>query len=262
MNKTMLDLAWIESLLVKAVARATEAGFECRKKGIYGKAADRHLGDVIEAILCAAADYPVVCEEDASSHPLLGCDGHAFLVDPIDGTEGFDRGDPEFAHQAAFIARGHPVAAAIACPGYGWLFSGNRSACGVRLRNLAPNGTVGANARKLPAGIKACRRAVIGQSELTAPVLERLKSLGMEELMMADSAVAFGHLLTGNADIFLRTRPNRVWDVASGHALVVIQGGGLLGLDGAQLIYADASLHIRGFVAYSAAVWQGDSRRA
>lgn len=250
-----LDLPGIEAVLVAAVAQATRSGAECRRAARTGTEADRFVARSIRAVLGQYPDIRVVCEEDPASHDALSQLDHAFLVDPIDGSEGFDRGDPEFAHMVAFMSQGRPVAAAIACPGYGWLLSGNRSSGQLRLREISDAGDAASSARSLDAPSAAGCRAVISQSELTKPMLARLERLGVDSLMLADSAVAFCHLLLGNAELFVRLQPNREWDIAPGHALLAIQGGEILDLDGGPITYGKPGLRNAGFVAYSAECW-------
>src|ERR1700678_1968108 len=60
---------------------------------------------------------PVVSEEDASEFgtPEKIAD-RFFLVDPLDGTKAFVRGDPNFTVNIGLIERGRPVAGAVVAP--------------------------------------------------------------------------------------------------------------------------------------------------
>jgi 3'(2'), 5'-bisphosphate nucleotidase len=252
MRRRSPHLPSLETLLVEATTRAVAAAQRCRNSGVQGKDADRLVSQVMSGFMRDRTGFALICEEDTPSHARFHGERHAFLIDPIDGTDGFDRGDPEFAHMAAFLEDGQPVAAAIACPGYGWLLSGNMHTGQVWLRDLDANGEVGSRRRPPPRAEADALCAVIAQSELTESILGRLHPLGVERLILADSAVAFCHLLMGNAGLFLRTLPCRDWDIAAGHALVRIQHGEMTDLNGAPIVYGRGDLAHAGFIAYAA----------
>jgi len=76
--------------------------------------ADRRAETLILAGLARLApEVPVVSEEHASEFGAPGRIGRAFLlVDPIDGTKAFVRGDPNFTVNIGLIVDGAPVAGA------------------------------------------------------------------------------------------------------------------------------------------------------
>jgi hypothetical protein len=60
---------------------------------------------------------PVISEEDASEFGTPDSIGpRFFLVDPLDGTKAFVRGDPHFTVNIGLIEDGRPVAGAVAAP--------------------------------------------------------------------------------------------------------------------------------------------------
>src|SRR3569623_2976528 len=75
-------------------------------------------------------DIPVISEEDASEFGTPDAIGpRFFLVDPLDGTKAFVRGDPHFTVNIGLIEHGLPVAGAVAAPpsGEGWYTQGGRA---------------------------------------------------------------------------------------------------------------------------------------
>ncbi len=109
-----------------------------------GEISEKSPGDLVtavdveaERVLTArladiAPGVPVVGEEavaaDASLLGLLGREGLAFVVDPIDGTRAFVEGDPDFAVMVALVDTGVPIASWIALPVYDELFTAARGA--------------------------------------------------------------------------------------------------------------------------------------
>ena len=66
---------------------------------------------------------PVISEEHASEFGTPDAIGpRFFLVDPLDGTKAFVRGDPHFTVNIGLIEHGVPVAGAVAAPASGELW--------------------------------------------------------------------------------------------------------------------------------------------
>ena len=72
---------------------------------------------ILEGLARRFPGVPVISEEHASEFGTPDAIGpRFFLVDPLDGTKAFVRGDPHFTVNIALIDHGHPVAGAVAEP--------------------------------------------------------------------------------------------------------------------------------------------------
>src|SRR5476651_2829977 len=72
---------------------------------------------ILEALARHFPDIPVISEEDASEFGTPDAIGpRFFLVDPLDGTKAFVRGDPNFTVNIGLIEHGRPVAGAVTAP--------------------------------------------------------------------------------------------------------------------------------------------------
>ena len=72
----------------------------------------------------------MISEEDASEFGTPDAIGpRFFLVDPLDGTKAFVRGDPNFTVNIGLIEDGRPVAGAVCAPPTGetWFTCGGRA---------------------------------------------------------------------------------------------------------------------------------------
>src|SRR5581483_899018 len=81
---------------------------------------------ILERLAKRYPGAPVISEEHASEFGTPDAIGpRFFLVDPLDGTKAFVRGDPHFTVNIALIEHGAPVAGAVAAPASGelWLTS-------------------------------------------------------------------------------------------------------------------------------------------
>jgi 3'-phosphoadenosine 5'-phosphosulfate (PAPS) 3'-phosphatase len=77
--------------------------------------ADHAVNDFLTEELTAWQSVPVWSEESPFP-PELRDARRAWVVDPIDGTRWFSRGDPEFAIHVAFVDRRGPVLGMVAMP--------------------------------------------------------------------------------------------------------------------------------------------------
>jgi 3'-phosphoadenosine 5'-phosphosulfate (PAPS) 3'-phosphatase len=79
--------------------------------------------------------------------------------------------------------------------------------------------------------------ALLSRRECGPDFDERLNELGVVTRIPESSAVKFGHLARGDADIYPRFGPTCEWDTAAGQAIVEAAGGTVTALDGSPLIY-------------------------
>ena len=85
---------------------------------------------ILKALAERFPDIPVISEEDASEFGTPDAIGpRFFLVDPLDGTKAFVRGDPHFTVNIGLIENGRPVAGAVAAPpsGESWYTAGGQA---------------------------------------------------------------------------------------------------------------------------------------
>src|ERR1700760_3638552 len=78
---------------------------------------------ILKALAARFPDIPVISEEHASAFGTPDAIGpRFFLVDPLDGTKAFVRGDPHFTVNIALIDHGVPGGGAVGPPASGELW--------------------------------------------------------------------------------------------------------------------------------------------
>ena len=180
-------------------------------------------------------DIPVVSEEDASEFGAPQAIGpRFFLVDPLDGTKAFVRGDPHFTVNIGLIENGRPVAGAVSAPPSGetWYTAGD----GVlkRLKGVEPRAV---RARPWPQGAAIALISHTMKTE-TADKLAAEYGFNLREPM--DSSVKLCRIAEGSADIYPRHGPTMEWDTAAGHAVLEAAGGRFTTPDGQPFLYGKA----------------------
>jgi 3'(2'), 5'-bisphosphate nucleotidase len=178
----------------------------------------------------------VVSEEDASEFGTPEEVGSRFfLVDPLDGTKAFIRGDAHFTVNIGLIEAGRPIAGAVTAPatGQSWFTT---QAGAVRRELAGPDEVI--RARAWPNG-----KAVALVSHTLKP--EYLEALiaryGFDEKQPMDSSIKLCMIAQGSADIYPRHGTTMEWDIAAGHAVLEAAGGRLTSLDGDAFDYGKAS---------------------
>jgi len=207
----------------------------------------------------------VVAEEAFSrseSGAALNSDSTFWLVDPLDGTREFVARNGEFTVNIALVQRGQPVLGVLYAPALKRLFIG---VPGQGAWELPGEGAVARSpltGRPVPmAGLTVvASRAYANDSTLAQWLVDKpiAQQLGM------GSAVKFGVLAAGQADVYPRFGRTMEWDTAAGHAVLRAAGGEVLDLMGQPLTYGKPGFENPHFVAVAtgkvwSAVAQADS---
>jgi 3'(2'), 5'-bisphosphate nucleotidase len=190
---------------------------------------------ILKALAERFGDIPVVSEEDASEFGAPEAIGpRFFLVDPLDGTKAFVRGDPHFTVNIGLIEHGRPVAGAVAAPPSGEVWYTQAGQAMKRLRGVAARPV---RARPWPAGEALALISHTMKPE-TADKLAEEYGFHLREPM--DSSIKLCRIAEGMADIYPRHGPTMEWDTAAGHAVLAAAGGRLTTPQGGAFVYGKA----------------------
>ena len=158
-----------------------------------------------------------------------------FLVDPLDGTKEFVAGRNEFTVNLALVTDGTPLLGIVGAPALGLIWRGivGRGAERpdlARWRSPARSGAdphppLPAAGRTLDRRRSAARMAIQRTEAFIAARPGAVRT-------QLGSAVKFGRVAEGAADIYPRLSPTCEWDVAAGHAVVTAAGGKVTDSDG------------------------------
>jgi 3'(2'), 5'-bisphosphate nucleotidase len=193
-------------------------------------AADRIIA---EGLARLAPKLPALSEERVHlAKPPY--DGSFFLIDPLDGTREFVAGRDEFTVNIALVTNGTPLLGIIGAPALGLVWRGLVGRGAERLTTKDASVAEPIRTRRHPKRgepwIVAVSRSH-GDSRTEAFIDARpgaiRKTLG--------SAVKFGRVAEGAADIYPRLAPTSEWDVAAGCAIVAAAGGRITDSQGAHL---------------------------
>jgi 3'(2'), 5'-bisphosphate nucleotidase len=213
-------------------------------------AADRIIA---EGLAQLAGDVPTLSEERAqlASPPF---EASFFLIDPLDGTKEFVAGRDEFTVNLALVTSGVPLLGIVSAPALGVLWRGIVGCGAERVR--FDGATIGAaepiHTRKLPARGEPWIAAVSrshGDPRSEAFIDDRPNAVRKT----CGSAVKFGRIAEGSADIYPRFGPTCEWDVGAGAAVVTAAGGRVTDGQGGELRFG--ARQARGFIIPEFIAW-------
>jgi 3'(2'), 5'-bisphosphate nucleotidase len=218
-------------------------------------AADRIIADGLARLV---PDVPSLSEERVheAKPPFRGS---FFLIDPLDGTKEFVNGRGEFTVNLALVTHGTPLLGIIGAPAIGWLWRGivGRGAERLRLNEAGKAPPEAIHSRPLPEPGKPWVAAVSRShgDPRTEAFIDSRPGAVREKL---GSAVKFGSVAEGRADIYPRLGPTSEWDVAAGYAVVTAAGGKVTDEAGRPLRFGERT---EGFIVPSFIAW-GDPEAA
>jgi 3'(2'), 5'-bisphosphate nucleotidase len=177
---------------------------------------------------------PVISEEDASEFGTPDQIGATFfLVDPLDGTKAFVRGDVHFTVNIGLVQDGRPVAGAVCAPPTmeTWFTQGGRA-----MKRIEGHAARPVHVRPWPAEPLGLISHTMKPE--TADALAEKYGFIRREAM--DSSIKFCRIAEGAADIYPRHGPTMEWDIAAGHAVLEAAGGRVLTPEGEPFVYGKA----------------------
>ena len=208
---------------------------------------------IAEGLARLANDIPTLSEERTElASPSF--EGSFFLIDPLDGTKEFVAGRDEFTVNLALVTSGVPLLGIVAAPALGLLWRGivGRGAERVRFDGATIGAAEPIHTRKLPAQGEPWIAAVSrshGDPRSEAFIDNRPNAVRRT----VGSAVKFGRIAEGSADIYPRFGPTCEWDVGAGAAVVTAAGGRVTDGKGGELRFGER--HASGFIIPEFIAW-------
>ncbi|MFO0725609.1 MAG: 3'(2'),5'-bisphosphate nucleotidase CysQ [Myxococcota bacterium] len=173
-----------------------------------------------------------------------------WLVDPLDGTKDFLAGTGEFCVNIALIEGGQPKVAVIAAPisGLVWAAELGRGA-------IKHDG----NRAVLTKGVRSSGPTVGLKSRFHAPpeADAYLSKVQLDEVRSMGSALKFGLIADGVADLIVSYSKSKAWDIAGGHLIATESGARIAQIaGGGPPSYAKEDLTNPPFVVGSPRIWE------
>ncbi len=254
----------IAEALEPAIARASAAilaVYDRADLGIQTKSdlspvtdADLESHSILAGALAAVTpDWPLVSEEDSATHEQPLGAGTYWLLDPLDGTKEFIARTGEFSISLGLVCGDQAVFGLLYGPIQGRLYRGGLGLPAQRRRLTDPNAVwepIVARTRPEDGGI-------LVSSRRSNP---RLEGETVRQHVLLGSALKFGRVAEGEADLYIRRGATMEWDTCAGQAILEAAGGSVLTLEGHPLRYGKPQRLNHGFIARGR--WSGTGVQA
>jgi 3'(2'), 5'-bisphosphate nucleotidase len=212
-----------------------------------------HLANAIitQALLNLRPEWPVLSEEqELQPYALRQTWTHCWIVDPLDGTKEFIRRNGNFTVNIALAHQGTAILGVIYAPATGecfWAVEGagayELSAEGSQKLACTPFGWQDSGLRILSS-----------RSHYNPDTAAFLRQFDLPEFLFRGSALKFGILARGEADVYVRMGPTSEWDTAAGQIILEEAGGHILDFDTRQALrYNKENILNPSFIAYGQA---------
>jgi len=198
--------------------------------------AAHHL--ILDGLSRLTPDWPALSEESREI-PFENRSewGTYWLIDPLDGTKEFIKGNDEFTVNIALIADGLPVMGVVSAPALGLSYFAEKG-------RGAFKKTDGNEA--VPIAVKGFRggrvKIVSSRSHGSEALARFLERIGPYEALGVGSSLKLCMVAEGAADLYPRFGRTMEWDTAAAHCVVSEAGGSVTTQEGRSLRYNKPSL--------------------
>lgn len=204
---------------------------------------------LLEALRQVAPDVPVIAEEQYSAGIVPDVDGTLFLVDALDGTRAFVKGNVDFTINVALIVDRRPVFGMILLPANGQFYVTTRpdEACYAVLDIAVDVALEHVALQKIATRVPDPSALVVSlsNSHPSSKLEEQLVGKPISGRVEAGSSLKFCRVAEGLADFYPRLGSISEWDIAAGHAILRAAGGEVTELDGSPLLYGNHAAKFR-----------------
>jgi 3'(2'), 5'-bisphosphate nucleotidase len=246
-------IAWRAATTILSISRENLAAREKPDRSPVTTADEASQATILEGLARLLPDVPVISEEAHGVASATTPAGLFLVVDPLDGTREFLAGRDEYTVNIALVQGGVPVAGVIAAPARGRIWRGEIHV-GAERFDLSPGAKLEAardrGAIRTRAQPVCGARVLVSRSHLDARTIAYVERLKEPERVPCGSALKFGLIAEGSADLYPRLAPTSVWDVAAGHAVLTAAGGTVRTPDGNSLAYGSVGFLIPAFIAF------------
>ncbi len=248
-HELLLDAARRAALAAgEVIMRVYAAPFDIRHKADKTPVTEADLASerVIVAMLDQVSDdIPIASEELVDANGLPPEAARFWVVDPLDGTREFVAHNDEFSVCIALVEHGRPVLGVVHGPALGVTYTACGPGTATRQRGLSRPEPISARPPPEDGLVVIHSRS----HENSRRLAEFLVDFPVRERRQCGSALKFGVIAAGEADLYPRFGTTMEWDTAAGQAVLEAAGGRVETLNGGPLVYGKPGLKNEGFIA-------------
>jgi 3'(2'), 5'-bisphosphate nucleotidase len=249
-RQEMLDIVRQTAVVAgEAILKVYAEEFDVRHKSDKTPVTEADLAAeriIVERLMSAFPDIPCVAEELCEAEGMPPCCDRFWAIDPLDGTREFVARNGEFAVLIALVEEGRPVLGVVHGPAVGVTYAACGPGTAIRWRNGGPPEPIHARITP-PDGLVIVHSR---SHENSRRLAEFLAYSPVSKRKSCGSALKFGVIASGEADLYPRFGTTMEWDTAAGQAILEAAGGRVETFAGAPLAYGKPGFKNDGFLAW------------
>ncbi len=192
--------------------------------------ADKNANEIIiKGLEKAFPEFGILAEESSDDLSRLE-KKYCFLVDPLDGTKEFIKGNDEFTVNIALAEWGKPIGGVIYVPVYNELYCG--------WEGQGAYAFINGHGKQLHVSQRIGNIRLAKSRTYHSPDLDRLiNANNITDVIVAGSAYKGCLLARGDVEVYYRFGRTMEWDTAAMEIIVTEAGGIFSGMNGKPLLY-------------------------
>ena len=183
-----------------------------------------------EKILGLTPNIPIISEETVDIN-VENKNKIFWLIDPIDGTKQYIKGQDEYTLNAALITNLKPTIGLIYAPKKDRLFFSHGKNLSFEINNGSKKNL---NCKKINTNEII---ALTNSDKMSDKILQIYKKNNSTRIIKMSSSLKFCVLAAGEADIYAAEPRAFEWDIAAGHAILSNAGGSVLTHSDEEILY-------------------------
>ncbi len=162
-----------------------------------------------------------------------------WLVDPLDGTKAFIKGQPDYTVNIGFIENNRAKMGVVYQPAIGKIYWGDVGvgSWSADVENGVIKNRVELNLSEVK-NPQSVWRIVASKNHLDEQTKKFIEKYQPNEVVSVSSSLKFCVVAEGLADLYPRFSPTMQWDTAAGHAVLSAAGGKVTNPDGSDFLYS------------------------
>jgi 3'(2'), 5'-bisphosphate nucleotidase len=251
MSDPLLDIAVAAALAAgEAIMRVYAEPFEVIQKSDQTPVTEADLAAervIVRMLTAAFPDIPIVSEETAPEDGFAAPAARVLWGGPHDGPQELIAKNGEFAVCIALIEDERPVLGVVHGPAIATTYAAYGPGTAIRIKD-------GGQPEAISARIPAPEGVVVVHSrtnENSRRLAEYFQGRSILQRISCGSALKFGVLAAGEADLYPRYGTTMEWDTAAGQAILEAAGGSVVTIvSGERMRYGKHDLKNEGFLAW------------
>lgn len=253
-REQMLEIAWRAALSAgEAILRVYSTAFDIQQKSDRTPVTEADLASerIIVATLSETfPDIPIASEELIAAEGVPRWAARFWAVDPLDGTREFIAKNGEFAVSIGLVEDGIPILGIVHGPAVGVTYTACGPLTAIRRRHDGQPEPMRARTPSADGLVVIHSRS----HENSRSLDEYLADYPVRERKKCGSALKFGVIAAGEADLYPRFGTTMEWDTAAGQAILEAAGGRVETFAGTPLAYGKPGLKNDSFLAWGTAL--------